>query len=521
MVKNESDIIEAFIRYHTAILDGMVILDNGSTDNTVEIISKLIEEKLPVYLIFDDNPSFEQSKITTDLLYSTIRNFNPEFVIPLDADEFLMTESKDNVRKELENSLFNNALHYLGWITYVPTQSDDSLELNVLKRIRKRRLKQYNHSQKIIIHTSIAKQKDLLIEQGNHDIIIDSCDITKIQLSNLHLAHYPIRSIQQFKSKHLVGWLANIARKEHVLFDWYDYYNCIKTNDNVSMDELTQMALYYGVLDKSQNIQIIESPIELAHIKPIELKYTNLDNNNFLKNVLNYTENLARKYSDLSFDKRPYTNNCKYNDQIILQIIRQYTTIDGWLNASEAIELFKLANSLLNHKNLTICEIGCWQGKSSYVLAKAIESKPDASLYCIDPFNYTGDLASESIYLKVKSTMEISLLDRFTENMNRLGVMKKIKIIQGYSSDVINIFTEKIDLLFIDGNHDYDSVLRDYQQWSPLVKVGGYIAFHDVGAVHTKGPKQVVEKYVVKNDMWGSRSDQKLVNELYIARRVK
>jgi len=37
-----------------------------------------------------------------------------------------------------------------------------------------------------------------------------------------------------------------------------------------------------------------------------------------------------------------------------------------------------------------------------------------------------------------------------------------------------------VDFLFIDGDHSYDGVKRDYELWSPLVRRGGLIAFHDV-----------------------------------------
>ena len=37
-----------------------------------------------------------------------------------------------------------------------------------------------------------------------------------------------------------------------------------------------------------------------------------------------------------------------------------------------------------------------------------------------------------------------------------------------------------IDLLFIDGDHQYASVLTDWLLYSPLVKPGGLVAFHDV-----------------------------------------
>lgn len=58
-VKNESDIIESFIRYHLNIFDFMILLDNGSTDDTSFILNKLMEENLPLYVINDTDRYFE------------------------------------------------------------------------------------------------------------------------------------------------------------------------------------------------------------------------------------------------------------------------------------------------------------------------------------------------------------------------------------------------------------------------------------------------------------------------------
>jgi predicted O-methyltransferase YrrM len=38
----------------------------------------------------------------------------------------------------------------------------------------------------------------------------------------------------------------------------------------------------------------------------------------------------------------------------------------------------------------------------------------------------------------------------------------------------------KIDLLFIDGDHSYNGVKKDFTDYSPLVRKGGWIAFHDI-----------------------------------------
>jgi predicted O-methyltransferase YrrM len=37
-----------------------------------------------------------------------------------------------------------------------------------------------------------------------------------------------------------------------------------------------------------------------------------------------------------------------------------------------------------------------------------------------------------------------------------------------------------LDLLFLDGDHSPDGVARDYEMYSPLVRRGGLIAFHDI-----------------------------------------
>jgi cephalosporin hydroxylase len=39
----------------------------------------------------------------------------------------------------------------------------------------------------------------------------------------------------------------------------------------------------------------------------------------------------------------------------------------------------------------------------------------------------------------------------------------------------------KIDFLFIDGDHRYEAIKEDYNLYSSLVRQGGIIAFHDIG----------------------------------------
>ena len=53
---------------------------------------------------------------------------------------------------------------------------------------------------------------------------------------------------------------------------------------------------------------------------------------------------------------------------------------------------------------------------------------------------------------------------------------------------------EKVDFLFIDGDHTYEGVKRDFEMYSPLVKEGGIVAFHDI-CPHPPETKCEVSKF--------------------------
>ena len=60
-------------------------------------------------------------------------------------------------------------------------------------------------------------------------------------------------------------------------------------------------------------------------------------------------------------------------------------------------------------------------------------------------------------------------MEKFKSNMQERNVLNRIKILQGYSHEIIKTFNEPIDVLFIDGNmttHLYCAIIK----WSKLIK---------------------------------------------------
>lgn len=57
---------------------------------------------------------------------------------------------------------------------------------------------------------------------------------------------------------------------------------------------------------------------------------------------------------------------------------------------------------------------------------------------------------------------------------------------------------EKVDFLFIDGDHTYEGVRKDFEMYSPLVKKNGMITFHDIV---TDSPKIVCQVRTFWNEI--------------------
>ncbi|CAA6693607.1 MULTISPECIES: CmcI family methyltransferase [unclassified Lentimonas] len=64
-----------------------------------------------------------------------------------------------------------------------------------------------------------------------------------------------------------------------------------------------------------------------------------------------------------------------------------------------------------------------------------------------------------------------------------------------------------IDLLFIDGDHSYEGAMADYNAYSPLVRKGGWIAFHDIVPQARKADGSYVNGFEIDVDrIWGELS---------------
>jgi predicted O-methyltransferase YrrM len=79
---------------------------------------------------------------------------------------------------------------------------------------------------------------------------------------------------------------------------------------------------------------------------------------------------------------------------------------------------------------------------------------------------------------------------------------------RGDSVRIARQFTTPIDLLFIDGDHAYDSCHADVQSWVPLLKPGGMLIMHDYA--WAEGVRRVVQEDIVPLSCHQGRSMQNI-----------
>src|SRR5215475_7321698 len=88
-VKNEIDIVEAFVRHNARHVDTLVVVDDGSTDGTYDVLRSLRASGLPLVVMREPSVGDEQARSMTRLMHMAVHQLGADWVVPIDADEFL------------------------------------------------------------------------------------------------------------------------------------------------------------------------------------------------------------------------------------------------------------------------------------------------------------------------------------------------------------------------------------------------------------------------------------------------
>lgn len=350
MVKNEVDIIESHVRYNLNIVDEMLILDNGSTDNTLNILEELQNEGISLHILEDDDRKYEQATNMNQLLLQAVNDLKADVVIPLDADEFIMSSKGGNPRKILEN-IDPNSYYLAKWKTYVPEFNKNEDEKFIPSKITLCRDDIFEKFYKAIIPKELVLEYNVELSFGNHELYYDSKhkDVIKSVVNpDLRIAHYPIRSKEQTISKIAVGWIYSLYRTGRIdgqSFHWKVIFDKLKENE-ISDEDITNFAKQFALINE-KNVTVHDDPMDVTFCNDIKIRYSNYKVNP-ISNILNSFEwiftdflntrnalvdeeqRLKSVINDLSMEMYEFYNQKLLEEKQLRAVIDEYKNSNSW-----------------------------------------------------------------------------------------------------------------------------------------------------------------------------------------------
>lgn len=121
-------------------------------------------------------------------------------------------------------------------------------------------------------------------------------------------------------------------------------------------------------------------------------------------------------------------------------------------------------------------EIGSWRGRSTaYMAVEIANSNKNIRFDAVDTWAGSQD---EPEHQNDPAVVNDTLYNEFLANLK--PVEQYVNPVRMTSLAAAAIYADNsLDFVFIDAQHDYDSVRADILAWWPKVKLGGIIAGHD------------------------------------------
>src|SRR6476619_111523 len=132
-----------------------------------------------------------------------------------------------------------------------------------------------------------------------------------------------------------------------------------------------------------------------------------------------------------------------------------------------------------------IVAVGAFRGKSTAALSIGAREGHQAPIYAIDPHErFSGEFGGE-----------FGPPDRreFYTNMLATGGWENVRLVNLSSELVTPGWDKPVGLLWIDGDHSYEGVLRDFRCWEPHLLPGAPVILDDTDR---GGPQQFCQEMV-------------------------
>lgn len=186
-------------------------------------------------------------------------------------------------------------------------------------------------------------------------------------------------------------------------------------------------------------------------------------------NPVNRTWRYVRAYAGLEGLNRRTAGLVENPAELIAQ---SFNYSDAFLQPLQIQEeLACLVKDVTRLKPRSVLEIGTFMGGTLYLWTRL--ATDDATIVSVDlPGGKFGG---------GYSSLRTPIYRRFARRQQQLHLIRGSSHDRETFERVRGLFGERpVDFLFIDGDHTFEGVRRDWEMYSPLVREGGLIGFHDV-----------------------------------------
>lgn len=173
--------------------------------------------------------------------------------------------------------------------------------------------------------------------------------------------------------------------------------------------------------------------------------------------------------------------------QLSLDMVRQIATDVPTFHHHYHI-LYDIANTF-GDKKINYVEIGAYAGGSSCLMLQRLNT----TIISID----LGEpISKEVVFSNIIEYKNNNNYYKYIQGNSQTQETKD-KVVETLSNSRVLGYTNKIDVFFIDGDHSFDGVIADFNMYSDLVNIGGYVIFDDYNdIVHSPDVKLAVDSLV-------------------------
>lgn len=154
---------------------------------------------------------------------------------------------------------------------------------------------------------------------------------------------------------------------------------------------------------------------------------------------------------------------------LVLDLTSVLNRVHGFLSLAEAEVLYRLASEVPAHG--IIIEIGSYQGRSTVCLGLGAKQS-GAEVYAIDPHDDYEVNETVMYGMENHAALLRNLVDFEVADVVRVVALRSLTVYGTW-------YRHNIDLLWIDGCHDYSAVHADLFRWANCTTPNSAIALHD------------------------------------------